>query len=365
MAIRGVTFSKQSVSSNDDAHVYKLLLNGRKGRTKGCKMTFGTDDIYISDGYFFASNRLIEISSAETVATPVVSSGTTYCRLVFEVDLTKTNTNAAFNQGYFKILTSTSDYPDIMQEDLENGGNVYQLPFARFTKTVSGIGGFVDELETIHIDTTEDLMLYVSTSGNDNSGDGTEDKPFATIQHAIDSVPKNLNGRVITINIASGTYSEDVVVSGFHGGSLRLTFATVTIKTFSAYESNVIMAGTALTLTASGNTYGFHVHRGSNVICQLPVTIIGSTTGLFVGYGSRFAGRNTITINSCTYAVSTSYAAYFYAVTLEGSKNNNGIQAAAGIASIGSINSAMASTLYVTLAGGRIYTGAQASVPSY
>ena len=77
MAIRGITFSKQSVTSNDDAHIYKLLLNGRNGKTKGCKMTYGTDDIYISAGYFFASNRLIEISSTETIATPVITSGTT------------------------------------------------------------------------------------------------------------------------------------------------------------------------------------------------------------------------------------------------------------------------------------------------
>ena len=37
MAIRGITFSKQTVTSNDDAHLYSIILNGRKGKTKGCK----------------------------------------------------------------------------------------------------------------------------------------------------------------------------------------------------------------------------------------------------------------------------------------------------------------------------------------
>lgn len=363
MAIRGITFSKQSVSSNDDSHIYKVLLNGRKGRTKGCRLTHGTDDIYVSEGYFFASNRLIEISSTETVATPVVSTGTTYCRLVFEIDLTKTNTTAAFNQGYFKILSSTSGFPTIKQEDLENGGNVYQLPFAQFTKTVSGIGSFVSELETIgHLD---NASIYVATSGNDASGDGSENYPYRTIQKAIDSVPKDLEGREITINIASGTYAEDVTVSGYHGGSLRLTFASVTINALSVLESNVIMAGTSLTIAASGKTYGFYVHRGSNVISQLPITINGAVNGLYVGYGSRFSGRSTITINSCTNAASASFAAQLYLIALEGSKNNNGVSAAAGIASIGSIVTSMASTLYITTAGGRIYTGSQTSVPSH
>ena len=363
MAIRGITFSKQSVSSNDDAHINKLLLGGRKGKTKGCKMTFGADDIYISEGYFFAANRLIEVSSMETVATPVVSSGTTYCRLVFEIDLTKTNTSSAFNQGYFKILSSTTNYPSITQQDLENGGNVYQLPFAKFTKTVSGIGSFVSELETIgHLEKT---AIYVATSGNDASGDGSENYPYKTIQKAIDSIPKDLENHEITINIASGTYSEEVVVSGFHGGSLRMAFASVTVTTLSIYESNVILSGTSLTIASNGKTYGLYVHRASNAICQLPITINGATNGLFVGYGSRFAGRNTITINSCTYAATASYAAQLYAIALEGSKNNNGVMASAGIATIGSIVASMASTLYVTAAGGRIYTGSQASVPSY
>ena len=363
MAIRGITFSKQSVSSNDDAHINKLLLGGRKGKTKGCKMTFGADDIYISEGYFFAANRLIEVSSIETVATPVVSSGTTYCRLVFEIDLTKTNASSAFNQGYFKILSSTTDYPSITQQDLENGGNVYQLPFAKFTKTVSGIGSFVSELEAIgHLEKT---AIYVATSGNDASGDGSENYPYKTIQKAIDSIPKDLENHEITINIASGTYAEEVVVSGFHGGSLRLAFGSVTVTTLSIYESNVILSGTSLTIASNGKTYGLYVHRASNAICQLPITINGATNGLFVGYGSRFAGRNTITINSCTYAATASYAAQLYAIALEGSKNNNGVMASAGIATIGSIVASMASTLYVTAAGGRIYTGSQASVPSY
>ena len=364
MAIRGITFSKQSVSSNDDSHIYKILLGGKDGKTKGCTMTFGTDDIFISNGYFFAANRLIEITSTEAITTPIVSTGTSYFRLVFEIDLSKINNTTEFNQGSFKILSSTTDYPAITQDDLEEGGIIYQLPFARFTKTIEGIGNFASELQTIGY-APDVATIYVSKSGNDASGDGSSGLPFATIQHAIDSVPKNLAGKEITINVASGTYTEDVEVSGFYGGSLRFAFGTVTIKTFSVYETLVIINGTALTLSASGKTYGFHCHRGSNVICQIPLTITGAENGLLAGYGSRFAGRNTITINSCTNAVVSTFAAYVYIVTLAGSKNNNGIQAAAGIASIGSITAGMASTLYVTTAGGRIFTGAQASVPSY
>lgn len=365
MAFRGVTFSKQSVSSNDDAHVFKTLLGGRKGKTKGCGMTYDVDNIFVSEGRFFAPDRMIEITSLETIATPVVTE-TTYFRLVFEVDLTKANTSSDFAQGYFKILSSATSYPDIVQENLDDGGNIYQLPFARFTKTVAGIGTFVSELEIIAIPPAEDTTIFVSkSSGNDISGDGTESAPYATIQHAIDSISKNINNKIITINIASGTYAEDIEIAGFYGGTLRFSFGTVTINSFSLYESCVILSGSGLTIAANGKTYGFYCHRGANVICQLPITINGSVNGLYVGYGSRFAGRNTITINSCTYAVTSTFAAYVYIITLEGSRNNNGVQAAAGIVSIGSIAAEMASTLYITSAGGRIFAGSQSNVPTY
>lgn len=364
MAIRGITFSKQSVSSNDDAHLHAVLLNGRNGKTKGCKMTFGTDDIYISSGYFVAAGRLIQISSSETVSTPIVSSGTNYCRLVFEIDLTKTNANNAFNQGAFKILKGASDYPAITQEDLENGGNVYQLPFAKFTKSVSGIGSFVSELETIgHV--KGETTIYVSTSGNDASGDGSAGYPFKTIKRALDSIPKNIDGRTITINVASGNYPEDVEVSGFYGAPLRFAIGTVSTNAFSVFDSCVVIEGTGLTINANGKTYGLHCHRGGNVICQAPLTVNGSTYGVYVGYGSNFEGRSTVTANSCTYAVTVTFAAMASISTLTGSKNNNGVQASGGIIAIGTITTAMSSTLYVTSSGGRIYTGAQTSPAAY
>jgi hypothetical protein len=251
-----------------------------------------------------------------------------------------------------------------MQEDLENGGNIYQLPFARFTKTTSGISSFISELEIIGHN-PDNATVYVSTSGNDASGDGSESYPFRTIQRAIDSISKDLNNKEITINVLSGTYAEKIEISGFYGGTLRFNLGTVTINTISVYESNVIISGTQLTVSAAGNTYGVYCHRGANVICQIPLTVTGSTNGVYAVFGSRFSGNRAVTVTSCTYAIVSMYASYVYITSLAGSKNNNGVQASAGIASIGSIDSAVASTLYITSAGGRIYTGAQASAPTY
>lgn len=364
MAVRGITFSKQTVSSNDDSHIYKLLLNGREGITKGCKLTYSKDDIYISDGYFFAANRLMEIPSIETISTPIVTTGTNYYRLVFEIDMSKTNTNSSFEQGYFKILSSTSTYPNVTQEDLENGGNIYQLPFAKFTKTVNGISSFISEVERIGI-AAESKTIYVSTSGNDASGDGSVNYPFRSIQKAIDSTPKNLENQTITIEVASGTYSEDVIISGFYGGMIRVNVGTISINTLTVYDCCVAFDGEKITIAANGKTYGIYCHRDANVIVQSVLEVNGSTYGIYSGYASRLNARNTTTVNSCTFAVSATFAGIVYVSNLSGSKNNNGIQAAGGIVMIGSMNTAMASTLYATSNGGRVFTGAQASAPSY
>ncbi|MBJ8193519.1 hypothetical protein JDS79_43135, partial [Bacillus cereus] len=53
--------------------------------------------------------------------------------------------------------------------------------------------------------------IYVSTAGNDLSGDGSEKKPFATIERARDEVRKinqNMNGDII-VHIGGGTYTID------------------------------------------------------------------------------------------------------------------------------------------------------------
>ena len=337
MAFRGITFSKQAVSSNDDSHLYGVFLNGRNGRTKGCKITFGTDDIYISEGYFMAANRLVSITSTEAIATPAITSGLIYCRLVFEVDLSKTNTNNEFNQGVFRVLTDSADYPEITQNDMESGGNVYQLPFAKFTKNISGIGSFVSELETIG-SVAKNTTIHVSTSGNDASGDGSESYPYRTIQHAIDTIPKNLAGHTITINIAFGDYAEKLVFSDFYGGKIIIgnpgsmfIIRGLEIDNCSCVESNIYQIEKG---TATGNSL-FAAKNGSNVVINSNTILDGvnrTISGISAENNSRIAASNNIiiTANNCVAIASATGNSFIYLDTIEGSENVIGVSAAMG-----------------------------------
>lgn len=165
MSYRGVTFNKQTCKSEDDALIFHTFLNGCSGKIKGCAVTYDAHNVYMSTGYFMAYGRLVNIFGAETLTPVAIPTGTQYNRLVFTIDLSKENTAAEFKQGFFQFLSSYDAYPTLTRQDLFNGGTVYQIPIAKFTLTVSGIGNFVEEMGSVSISDvwntlTQDLAEY-------------------------------------------------------------------------------------------------------------------------------------------------------------------------------------------------------------
>lgn len=144
--VRGVTFDLQTVKSSDFAHFQKVFLNNIDGVTRGCEVTKQGMSVFIAPGYFFVSGRLVQVTSAEEISLSHFTSETIYATIVFTVDMTKPNTSEKFNQGSFDVLTSTTGYPELTQEDLEDGGTVYQIEFAR----VRIFGGIINNLTTTY-----------------------------------------------------------------------------------------------------------------------------------------------------------------------------------------------------------------------
>ena len=67
----------------------------------------------------------------------------------------------------------------------------------------------------------EPIDIYVSKNGSDQTGDGTEEKPYATIQTAVNTIPL-ITTAPITIWIDDGAYLEDVVINGLSYRSLMI-----------------------------------------------------------------------------------------------------------------------------------------------
>lgn len=212
--------------------------------------------------------------------------------------------------------------------------------------------------------------VYVSTAGSDTLGDGTAANPYATITRAINSLPKNLNGYTATINIAAGTYNENVAIASTYGGVVILSGASgaaVQINSLQAlHGANVQVANINLSVNGSINGNAIVV-MNAVLMCFSPIASTGS-----VSYGvhvtqNGYAMFTDLTISNtslaCVYAVNASRV---FAVNINASNNAaNGLYAVYGAMIAYNTATITAAVAYATQAGGRIYSGAQASIPKY
>lgn len=214
--------------------------------------------------------------------------------------------------------------------------------------------------------------VYVSGSGSNTLGDGTSTSPYATINFALSKLPKNLNGFDVTLNLATGTYNEDVVVSGFFGGNIILSGASgtsVTIKSMTVRDGAALHISSAVSLGVNGSagTAGIVVQQGKLLSFATNVFVTAAqNVGVYVARGG-YALFGTLSVsNSKTIAVQAASGANVYIETLSGS-NNGGIAIQSGAGARVGFNTKpiAAAATFLTMYGGRIYTGSQADTPNY
>lgn len=215
---------------------------------------------------------------------------------------------------------------------------------------------------------TQAVTVYVSTSGNDSTGDGTSGKPYKTINKALSTIPKNLGGFSATLNIAAGTYEEVVLVSEFHGGDIIFggtAGAVVTVKRLIVVRSQLGINNIAFTVWA-GEFIGIDLSRDALLVANTAVLIRSATNGLHAQTGGTAIFNAGIEINNCTSAaVRIGSMAKVYATALAGGGSALGISADTGAVfsyASGTIN---ATTATRTATGGRILSGSQTSIPNY
>lgn len=85
-----------------------------------------------------------------------------------------------------------------------------------------------------YIEQREELMLYVSPTGSDTTGDGSESNPYRTVQYALSESRKYKVLRGTNIILAPGTYSENI---SLYGGQ------NLTISSSSGHYADTILTG--------------------------------------------------------------------------------------------------------------------------
>lgn len=139
--IKGYVFANQLASNDIDAMVFRKMLDYNDGILNGMTLSNTNTTITIGAGNMIAAGRPIGVIGSESVTA---TTDAAYCLLVVEIDLSQTATVSTFEQVSFKIVKSTTGYPTVTQEDMDNGGEVYQVELARFRTTANGITDFVD-----------------------------------------------------------------------------------------------------------------------------------------------------------------------------------------------------------------------------
>lgn len=180
--LKGHIFENQIFGNPIFAVFVNTFLAGENGIISGFgnNMAVSTNgfDLTIQSGVCCVQGRFLQEDTSTTITA---GSTPSYARLVIEIDLDKVNTENDFQQGYYKIITNSSAYPNLTQTDIVNNvSGVYQFPIGRFQISSNGISNYADERTYLDFDSIygeireiiqgiEDGSSYVLQSTFNNS----------------------------------------------------------------------------------------------------------------------------------------------------------------------------------------------------
>ena len=219
--LKGQVFSNQLFENQIFALFQNTFLGGHNGVCSGYKdsmvVTFAGSDLTIGSGACCIQGRFLE---EDTTSTITASTDNTYCKLIIEIDLDKTNTDEEFKQGYYKIIKGANSYPALTQTDIVNNvSGIYQYELARFKASTTGITDFQDmrtfldfnsiytEIEE-HIQNIDSGSLYLEKAGGTITGNLTingtlTNSAITSINSSVSTLTSSvntINGNITTIN---------------------------------------------------------------------------------------------------------------------------------------------------------------------
>lgn len=214
----------------------------------------------ITDGGKWSSLSTINIITNNAYTLPDSSSVSIYAHVNCVVYMSGTVTlTGNTGIGVYVVASSKAYFGTITGTKFTTG--IFMSAGCEVTcskNTISSINSFVTENGSVIVSPygskigtlSSDTILYVASTGSDTTGDGTSSKPFRTIQFAINTLPKDLGGHIVSIYIAGGTYDEDVCMSGFYAATGRIMvylFGDIIIRSLTASGSHVIFTSSDTT----------------------------------------------------------------------------------------------------------------------
>lgn len=101
--------------------------------------------------------------------------------------------------------------------------------------TLESLSDSVNDIKSIDGSAIKEYCIYVSTTGSDTSGDGSEEKPFVTIYHANETITDNSYTKRYRIIVLPGTYTD--LQDKYTGIAHTNKYQGVITKPWVTYES--------------------------------------------------------------------------------------------------------------------------------
>lgn len=188
------------------------------------------------------------------------------------------------------------------------------------------------------------ITLYVNSATGNDTNNGTQSEPYLTLAAALGSLPKDLGGYTVTINV-SGTFSEAFQFVGFHNGEIVITGTQQNPANFTnsgtVYLNDVFLTLQYITFSGSQSTHPLIVRDNGSVLIDT------CTFDASAGGNGPLARRNKLVqLRNCTVnnASKTAFLAPSGLVTVQNlGGSNNGIAISVGDAFYNEIGSVIAS----------------------
>lgn len=255
--IKGFRFTNQLANAEVDARIHQEFLNKNDGIFYGMELSYTNSSVTIAEGLCEIAGRPITVIDSETVA---VSTESLYCLLILEIDLSKESTKDTFNQASFKLLTSSTSYPTVTQQDINkyNGtGTVYQLEFARFRSSSTGISDFKDtrqflDFAGIYAQIKADCKIIIDQIKQELASveDGSLYLLKSNIAVITGTASFDTNGNAI-VNYPDGFTKNNCVVISFMTEGLG---TAKTLATGSVFDSSNVIVGSIPKYIALGDS---------------------------------------------------------------------------------------------------------------
>ncbi len=161
--IKGTTYDDQILKTEDFRMMIRRFFNNNDGIVEGCEISASGNNVIVGAGYFVVCGGYVRLTDNEVISAG--SSGTK--KLCFQIDLSQENTLTAFNQGEWAWVTGTP-----RQDDLFNGGTIYQLPFCEIVTNGSSVTSINNLISGILGDfaSKQDKIITGTTAPNNADG---------------------------------------------------------------------------------------------------------------------------------------------------------------------------------------------------